>query len=347
MVVLRPAEVESFVAKPPPARPIVLVFGPDAGLVRERAEKVIIASVDDARDPFALVHLDGDALAAEPSRLIDEARTVPLFGGRRAVWIKAGGKSIAAAIEPLLVDPPADCRIVIEAGELRRTAPLRAACERAKSAAVIACYPDGERDLARLIDQEMRAANLTITSDARTALMALIGGDRQASRSEIGKLLLFAQGRDRIELDDVIAVVADASALELDALVDATFAGRAAEAEAQFTKALAAGTTAGTALSAALRYVLLLHKARLAFDSGDEPGAALGVFIPPLRFNRRPLVEAALKSWTAQRLERAMENLAEAAHEIRKLRTPVDTLAEPLAQRALLSIAAFARRRSA
>ena len=46
-----------------------------------------------------------------------------------------------------------DCRIVIEAGELRPESPLRKACERAKTAVAIACYPDTERDLAQLIDE--------------------------------------------------------------------------------------------------------------------------------------------------------------------------------------------------
>ena len=54
MVALKAAEVDSFVARPSPDRPIVLVCGPDAGLVHERAEKIIKASVDDLNDPFAL-----------------------------------------------------------------------------------------------------------------------------------------------------------------------------------------------------------------------------------------------------------------------------------------------------
>ena len=93
MVALKAAEVDSFVARPSPERPIVLVCGPDAGLVHERAEKIIKASVDDPNDPFALVRIEGDALASDPSRLVEEAHTVPLFGGRRAVWVKAGGRN--------------------------------------------------------------------------------------------------------------------------------------------------------------------------------------------------------------------------------------------------------------
>src|SRR5215472_18581714 len=194
MVALRTSDIESFVARPDPRRPVVLVFGPDAGLVRERVDALIKSAVDDPADPFALARLDGDALADEPTRLVEEAHTVPLFGGRRAVWVRAGGRNFVPAVEALIAAPPAsDCRIVIEAGDLKRNAPLRTICERAAKVAAIPCYADGERDLARLIDDEMRTAGLTIAADARTLLLSLIGGDRRASRNELRKLALFAR----------------------------------------------------------------------------------------------------------------------------------------------------------
>src|SRR5450432_524257 len=134
MVALRGREIDAFLARPDPGRPIILLYGPDAGLVRERADALMASAVDDPSDPFSLVRMDGDELASEPSRLVDEAMTVPLFGGRRAIRIRAGGKSFASGIDTLADMKPKDCRIVIEAGELRPDAPLRKACEKAKSA---------------------------------------------------------------------------------------------------------------------------------------------------------------------------------------------------------------------
>src|SRR5262245_5193544 len=137
MVAVKTAQVEAFVAKPNPAQPVGLVFGPDAGLVRERAQALIHSAVDDINDPFSLARLDGDEVAAEPSRLVEEATTVPLFGGRRAVWVKAGSRNLAPAVEALLAATSPDCRVVIEAGDLRRNAPLRVLCERDKNAAAL------------------------------------------------------------------------------------------------------------------------------------------------------------------------------------------------------------------
>jgi DNA polymerase-3 subunit delta len=340
MVAIKNADADSFIARPDPARPIVLVYGADAGLVRERAEKLIGVSVDDPRDPFSVARLDGDTLASEPGRLAEEAHTVPLFGGRRAVWVKAGSRNFAAAIDLVVTTPPKDCRIVIEAGDLRRNAPVRAICEKAKCTAAIACYVDNERDLARLVDEEMRGAKLTITADARTTLIALIGGDRRASRSEISKLALYAHGKSEVTLDDVFAVVADASALALDDIVDAAFSGQPAELETQLGKALAAGTGIGTIMWAAQRQVMQLHKAKLAAEQGASVDEALGVFIPPVHFRRRQRVEAALKAWTAARLERAMLQLADTTLDVRRNYALSDTIG----RRALLVIAQAGRR---
>jgi len=341
MVALKGSDIERFVARPDPARPIVLVFGPDAGLVRERAEALIRASVDDPKDPFQLARLDGDDLAGEPTRLVEEANTIPLFGGRRAVWVKAGGRNFATAVEALIAAPSPDCRVVIEAGDLKRSAPLRALCERAKNVAALPCYADAERDLVRLIDDELRAAGLTIAPEARAALVPLLGGDRLASRNEIQKVALFARGKARVELDDVMAVVADASTLALDGLIDAAFAGRTGELEVQFGKARTAGTAGGTVVSAALRQVAQLHRAKLAVEEGASIDEAMGGIQPFVHFSRKSAVEAALRAWTSGRLERAMAQLAEAALEARRQ----SGMAEVIAQRALLALAVNARRK--
>src|ERR1700749_3647928 len=271
MVALRGREIDAFLARPDPGRPIILLYGPDAGLVRERAEALLASAVDDPHDPFLLVRLDGDELSAEPSRLVDEALTVPLFGGRRAIRVRAGSRSFASGIDTLADTPLKDCRIVIEAGDLRAESPLRKACERSKTAVAIGCYPDGERDLAKLMDDELRAANLRMAGDARGALMTLLGGDRQASRNELRKLTLFAHGQGEVTLDHVLAVVGDASEMKLDPIVDGAFAGKPDLVESEFQKAMIAGTYPGLIIASAQRHAAWLHKSALAVAEGASP----------------------------------------------------------------------------
>src|SRR5678815_516329 len=105
MTAIKAADVDRFIAKPDGNQPIVLVFGPDAGLVRERVDALVRASVEDPADPFTFVRIDGDELAANPSRLVEEAHTVPSFGGRRAVLVKAGSRNIAPAVDTVIAAP--------------------------------------------------------------------------------------------------------------------------------------------------------------------------------------------------------------------------------------------------
>ena len=341
MVALRGKEIDAFLARPDPGRPIILLYGPDAGLVRERADTLLASAIDDLNDPFSLVRLDGDELSAEPSRLVDEAMTVPLFGGRRAIRVRAGSRNFASGVETLADLPLKDCRIVIEAGELRPESPLRKTCERAKTAVAIACYPDGERDLAKLIDDELRLSNLRIAAEARATLTALLGGDRQASRNELKKLALYAHGKNEVTLDDVMAVVADASELKIDPIVDGAFAGKPELVEAEFAKAMVAGIYPGMIISAAQRQAAWLHKSALAIAEGTPISTLLDSGFPRLHFSRKANVETALRQFNATRLSSIIDQLASAALEMRK-QAP---LAAVIAQRSLLSIAVNAKRR--
>ncbi|MEJ2375453.1 MAG: DNA polymerase III subunit delta [Pseudolabrys sp.] len=339
MTAIKTSEVDRYIARPD--APILLVFGPDAGLVRERVDRLVRASVDDPNDPFAFVRIEGEELSANPARLVEEAHTVPLFGGRRAVLVKAGARNIAAAVETVIAAPSNECRVIIEAGDLRKNAPLRALCEKAKFAAALPCYADSARDLARLIDDEMAAAGLAIAPDARALLQSLLGGDRLASRNEIRKLALYARGCERVELADVTAVVSDASDLALDGVLDASFAGDTRGVESEFGKARAGGASPAAIVSAAIRHVANLHKMRLAVDGGDSIDFAMKRGTPPVHFTRQEAVGDALRAFTAPRLLRAMGQLAEASLEARRNAA----LAETIAQRTLLSLAVNARRR--
>src|SRR5215468_5090709 len=341
MVAFKAAEVESFMARPDPAKPIVLVFGPDAGLVRERAAALVRSCVDDPSDPFGFAIVEGDTLAEIPERLVEEAHTVPLFGGRRAILVKAGARNFIAAVERLIGAPPeSDCRVIIEAGDLRRSAPLRTLCERAPIVAALPCYQDSARDLGRLIDEEMRRAGMAITPNAKVLLASLIGGDRRASRSEIEKLTLYALGENRIDVPDVMAVVADATVPAVDSLIDAAFAGWASDVEINFGKVKSSGVSASTIAAAFVRQASALHLLRLTVESGTSIDDLLRR-TPAIHFSRVKAVRAALETWTASRLERLIAQLGETSLEVRKN----SKLAYAIIQRALISTVTAARRK--
>ena len=87
-----------------------------------------------------------------------------------------------------------------------------------------------------------------------------------------------------ITLDDVLAVVTDASEPALDAIVDNAFAGKPGEVEAAFGKALTAGVYPGAIISAAQRQAAQLHRVRIGMDKGGGPMDAMATGFPRLHF---------------------------------------------------------------
>jgi DNA polymerase-3 subunit delta len=339
VVAVKAGNADRFLADPPATLRTLLLYGPDAGLVAERATAFIQSILGPGADPLSVVRLDADTLASDPGRLADEANAQSLFTGRRVVHVRAlAARSILPALEPVLATPPIDTRIVIEAGDLKKSAALRQRCETAKSAAAIACYADDERALDRLIDEEIGAANTLITPDARAALRLVIGGDRMASRNEIRKLTLFAAGAAEISLADVKAIVGDSADMETDDLLDQIATGDVDAADRTLRRLLGAGTSAASIGTAIQRHFQLLHRLKASMNAGASLEEAMQGIFPRLFGPGERATEKALRLWSSVALDRALERI-EAAMVDGRLNGPivatiVGELAGALAQRA-------------
>lgn len=296
--------------------------------------------VADPADPFALVRIDGDVLASDPARLADEAGTVGLFGGMRTIWVRPGSRNHAPAVEAVLTAGMVGTRIVVEAGDLAKSAPLRTLCERSPRALAIPCYADDERALAELIDRTLQERGLRIARDAREVLSQSLGGDRRASLSEIEKLALYAAGQDSVGLDDVEAVVSDVAGSQLNTLIDAAFSGQGGQVERDIRRFRHEGLDPSVMLGAGLRHALTLLATRI--EGGDKSPGLMAASWRGLHFKRKASIETQLARWSPSALRQVVQVLQEAVLACRRA-DPL--LAHAHASAALLRVATEAARR--
>jgi DNA polymerase-3 subunit delta len=343
-VKLNAQQVERFLRQP--SVPTVLVYGPDQGLVRERAERLIGSVLDDPQDPFRLSELDADVLRGDPGRLLDEARALCLVGGRRVVRLRQASDHATAACRALLATLPLEALVVIDAGELGPGSSLRRLVEGARNAAAIACYRDEGRDLGALIDRLAAADGLQLEPDARAYLVEHLGADRGVTRSELAKLALYcaasAEGRPapgRVTLEAAALVVGDSAALELDDLVHAAAQGEVPQLERCLDRLLGEGQAPVALLRALARHLVRLHQLALRVEAGAPPDEVVERARPPIHFRRKASVRQALRGWPAARLAHALRRLLEAEIGCKTTGWP----AEALCRRALLGVCLEAR----
>ena len=149
MVKIAAKDAESFAKTPPgPELRAVLVYGPDAGLVAERAKALAAGAAGDLDDPFRLIQLGAEQLAGDPARLADEAAALSFSGGRRVVWVRGAGDGLAGACKDFVAERPGEALVVLEAGDLPARSALRKLFESAgPGVAALPCYRDEARDL--------------------------------------------------------------------------------------------------------------------------------------------------------------------------------------------------------
>jgi DNA polymerase-3 subunit delta len=337
MATIKPADADRFVAGGGKGYRLILVYGPDQGLVSERVAALLKTMVDDPADPFQFIRIDGDELASDPRRLIDEVNTVPLFGGRRAIRVTLGSRNIVAAMTPVLEHAADDCPIVIEAGDLKPSNPLRALLEKAPAAATLSCYEDDDNRLNLLIDEELRPRQLLLAPEARRVLLEALGANRAASRLELRKLADYAGTNQTISVEDVANIVGDVSRHETDTLVDAAFLADFATLERESGPQLRQANAGQAVLASALRHALLLHALAAA---GGQSGAESILASARIFWKRRKAVEQQRRLWPLAKAEKATTLIHEAQLASRRN----GAMAAAIVERCLWSIALASRR---
>jgi DNA polymerase III subunit delta len=332
--------LEGFLRRPDPAIRAVLLYGPDAGLVRERADTLTRAICPDPRDPFRVAELAAVGLAADPARLADEAAQISLMGGRRVVRVRDAGDALATLFARFLANPLGDGLVVAEAGVLPARSTLRRAFDESPRAAAIGCYPDNARDLAAVIRDALAAHRVEASRDALDFLAGHLGEDRLLTRAELEKLTLYAGDGGRIGLDDARNVVADSAALSLDDAILAAAEGGAAALDRALARVFQEGESPVSVTRALLRHLQRLHLLAARVAAGASSEEAIRGARPPIFFKEQDSWRRQLQRWSEAGLRRALDRVAEAEFRMKLTGLPAETLC----REAIFAIAQEARR---
>jgi DNA polymerase-3 subunit delta len=326
------SKANGFVDRPDKSLRVFLVYGPDAGMVRENARKLLAHFVPDLSDPFSVTAAEGDALAKDPSRLFDEMASQSLLGGKRCLHVLDGGDALAAIIDRLLKEmPPGDNVAVLEAGELDKRSKLRARIEEANNAMAIPCYPEEGAALESRISQLLKDDGFTASREALSKLASVLPPDRIGMRLELQKLVTYAldDKNKRILPEQVDAVIGDGGEQDADAAIEAATSGEPAKLERQLARLREGGASPVMLLRGTLRHALRLYEARAKMEQeGRSPDEAMKSLRPPVFFKQEASFRAQLRRWSPRALERAIAMLLRAEAQTKTSHLPADLIGE-------------------
>jgi DNA polymerase-3 subunit delta len=333
------AEGDRFLRRLPEKTIAVLIFGPDQGLVTERAERLIGTVVPDIRDPFRISEIDGAHLVDDRARLAAEAAALSFSGGRRVVRVRQAGNAVTAVFDDFLEAAAGDALVVVEAGDLAKSSSLRKLFEEAANAAAVPCYPDSLDNLAELLRGALAEQGIEVAADAIMEAVPLLGSDRGTNRRQIEKLLLYAGDKRFLDVADVRAIIGDEAEARAEEVCDAAGEGNPKMLDRALERLWAGGMSPVAVLRIALGHfqrVLLVKTATAAGESFDSATRRLK---PQLHFARAASFRNQLRQWDTEKLGEALDLLLDTEALCKSTAVP----AEAACGQALFRLAALAR----
>jgi DNA polymerase III subunit delta len=305
---LAAAGVAGFLRAPPPNIRVIVLYGDDIGMIRDRSDALIRGAAGSIDDPFQVA----DLLRDDIDRLPEEAAALSLMGGRRAVRVRDGGDFATVHVRAVLKSH-APALIVVEAGGLTGRSSLRQLADGDPDAVAIGCYPEEGKALETTIRTTLQASGVGVDPDALSWLSGQLGADRASTKAELEKLALFVGPGNRVTIDAAMACIGDVAGLSLDDALFAATEGDVATTDRALELAFAEGATPVGVLRAGLMHLQRLHRARLSMDAARLSAAdAVKSVRPPVFYRRVSSFARALALWPTAALSLAIDGVTEA-----------------------------------
>ena len=284
-----------------PSTGLVLLHGPDAGLVAERGLALARSVPGALNDPFQFAELFNPS----PDALLAEAFAASLTGGQRVVRVRGASEAIIKALEKLTETPP-DGLVLLEAGELTPKSKLRALAEKSATIASIACYAIDSARLPQVIAARLRAQGVAIEQDAASWAAQNLTGEEGPLGQALEVLALYAGAEKSLSQADVASILADGGATSMNDAIDFALTGDLAGADKALTLAYEEGASPVGLIRVLLSELLRLRLAAAAMAEGASAQETMAGMRPPVFFKRQPVVQKMLRLWGLPAVNQAL-----------------------------------------
>jgi DNA polymerase-3 subunit delta len=318
--------------RPDPAVRLFLLSGADNSTSRLHAQRLLTALGAEK------IATSGAQLKGDPGWLADEAASLPMFGGKRLIWIEPAAEDSVAALNALLELPTVEAAVVAIAGALRKDSGLARLADGNKLAVHIASEPQTARQQVGAILELGRAEGLRIAPELAERIAEEAAGDLILVRLELQKFALYldaAPDRPRdLDQETVSALGIDRSETDFTRPGDVALAGDLRGLSTELALLDSGGIDPIPVVRALQRRLLMIAPLRARIDGGQRADAVLKT----VWTRDKEAVRRILPRWTSARLSDAFARVQRLERELLLRPVPPSAaLGETLVQLARLA----------
>ncbi|MEM7633230.1 MAG: DNA polymerase III subunit delta [Pseudomonadota bacterium] len=339
MAVIKPQGFEASFSSSSSKYKGALLCGPNWELLN-RLKNLAVRGFTEKHPDGEVVRLSDTDLAADTGRLLEELQSISMFGADKLILVDAASSSIHKACIGAISVGWSDCLLLVTAGDLKKSSPLRKEFEASPDLAITICFDQSTGELLEFAASFMSGLGVTIDRDAIEFVVDAVGGNAALLQSELVKLASYAGDDGSLSVADVTEIIAGNEAASLEGLIDAVFSGNPDAAVQAVMTLQQQGQQPASVLIALTNHCTLLVEMAAAMESGRRPDAVVKEWRPPIFFKRHNAITAQLRLCGLPQLLMVAERLRIANSQVR--RNPL--INWPLAERFIISAASSFRR---
>jgi DNA polymerase-3 subunit delta len=211
-----------------------------------------------------------------------------------------------------LAKPNLNNLIIITGGELGRESKLRKYFEDSKDLMTILCYKDDAMSLRNYIATAFRDAGVFVDKDAMDYLVANLGEDKQVTKNEVEKILLYLGTQKKLSFEDVTAILADNSEITVGDIAYAVATKDAPKLEKTLARAFGENINAVPILRSVQYQFQRMMSVKNALSKGVQLDSALQSLRPQIFFKQADLFKLSLRKWSEEQLKSALQKITDA-----------------------------------
>ncbi len=305
-----PKDIEQFLKSIPANTKAMLLYGPDAGLVKIRAD-AIKKSYSFAGD------FNYEQVKDNPYILADNLRSIGLFEAKssqtKIIVIETSSASISSKLKEFLEKESFSGLLLFLAGDLGTDSALRKFFEtNLKEIAAIPCYQDDIVAVSKLIQKFFKDKQVIIQPSAIQLILNSIAlGDRIMILNELEKISLFLDGKNNItdkDLEDYLDLQGEAN---FDKLCYKMSLKEVSELEALLLKLQNDGNNLVSIVRVLIRHFFRLYQVKSLIIQGSIEQEAMASLSPPVFFKQVQDFGRSVKLWSDSELFNLLKSLNE------------------------------------
>ncbi len=340
MAAVKPEGFEAAFGSPSRKFKGALICGPNWELLNRLKNQAVRNFVSSHPDGEVVRFSDPD-LVADAGRLLEELQSISMFGADKLVLVDAASSTVHKACISAISVGWSDCLLLVTAGDLKKSSPLRKEFEASPDLAISVCFDQSAAELREFSASFMSGLGVAIDRDAIDLVVDAVGGNAALLQSELGKLASYAGDNGTLSVTDIVEIIAGNEAASMDSLIDAVFTGRADAAVQAITTLQQQGQQPASVLIALTNHCTLLVEMASALETGRRADTVIKEWRPPIFFKRHGALAAQLAVCSLPQLLLAAERLRVANSEVRRK----SLIGWPLAERFVISAAGLFHRR--